>query len=77
MDIRQVSKIDGRMCAQLINLLKAGKWELSGPDIVAHMETTRWVHELASKMAEQLKAAATPEVSAPPPIPVPKKARKK
>lgn len=73
MDIRDVSKIDGRMCAQLINILKEGTWSLSGPDIVAHMETTRWVHELASKMAEQLKAGPA---APPPPPPPPKKARK-
>jgi hypothetical protein len=59
MKLSEVSVEDGKKCAQLINLLKAGRWELSGPDIAAHSETVRWVHALAGSMAEQLKGSSS------------------
>lgn len=55
MQVSEVTSQDGRMCAQLLNLLKAGKWELSGPDISAHAHTVLWVQQIAQKMAEQLQ----------------------
>ncbi len=60
MKVSEVSQIDGRMCAQLINLLKHGKWELSGPDISAHADTVKWVHGLAGAMAQQLNPQGNP-----------------
>lgn len=54
MKVSEVSSQDGRMCAQLLNLLKAGKWELSGPDIAAHAATLQWVQRLAQDMGSQL-----------------------
>lgn len=62
MKLTEVSNTDGRMCAQLLNLLKLGRWDLSGQDINAHGETVRWVHALATQMAHILKPAepATP-----------------
>jgi hypothetical protein len=67
MKVSEVNNNDGKLCAQLINLLKHGKWELTGPDITAHADTVRWVHSLASLMAEQLSPGITkkPEASAP------------
>lgn len=81
MDVNNVNNTDGRMCAQLINMLKAGTWELSGPDIMAHTETVRWVHELASKLATALRPAPASAPSSPSPpaivMPKPKKTRLK
>lgn len=64
MKISDVSMNDGKMCAQLLNLLKMGRWELSGPDIAAHSATVQWVHYLASQMASELKPTATADKSA-------------
>lgn len=61
MKLNEVTPLDGKMCAQLLNLLKAGRWELSGPDIAAHTATVQWVHSLAGQMAEQLKSPPTSE----------------
>lgn len=55
MEITKVSSQDGKCCLQLLNLLKLGKWELSGPDIAAHAETVAWVKYLANTMAESVK----------------------
>lgn len=55
MKLSEVSGQDGKMCVQLINLLKVGKWELSGADITAHTETMKWVYSLANEMSEHLK----------------------
>jgi len=65
MQVSQVSNQDGRMCAQLINLLNRGKWELSGPDIHAHAETVRWVQHVAGLMAADLKGKSAEEKAAP------------
>lgn len=63
MKVSEVSPADGRLCGQLLNLLKHGRWDLSGADITAHGETVRWVQYLAHQMAEQLKAASAPSAT--------------
>lgn len=60
MQVSNVTTDDGKKCAQLINLLRTGKWELSGPDIMAHSETVRWVVQLAQSMGEQMKKNSPP-----------------
>lgn len=55
MDVSKVSMADGKACAQLLNLLRSGKWELSGADATVYVDTVRWVHGLATSMAAQLK----------------------
>jgi hypothetical protein len=72
MEITKVTKEDGTMCAQLLNLLKQGKWDLSGPEVTATARTIDWVNHIALLMAKDLKASGT--VSAPssaPPSPPP------
>lgn len=65
MNLTNVTMDDGKKCAQLLNLLHAGKWDLSGADIAAHSDTVRWLHGLANQMAEQLKLSkATPTTPA-------------
>lgn len=57
MDIIKVSLDDGKKCAQLLNILKSGRWDLTGAEQLAFMETFKWVNELALKMAKQLESA--------------------
>lgn len=70
MQVSQVTENDGRMCVQLINLLKHGKWDLSGGDITAHAHTVAWVHRLAQELAIQLKQS-TSSTTPPAPLGVP------
>jgi hypothetical protein len=56
MRLQQVTNEDGRMCAQLLNLISKGRWDLSGADAEALVATRRWVQTLASQMAAQLKS---------------------
>lgn len=46
---------DGKACAQLISLMRAGKWELSGSDWDTYRGVVQWVHSLATSMASDLK----------------------
>lgn len=63
MRISDVSNLDGQMCIQLINLLKVGRWELSGPDIAAHADTVRWVQSLGHQIGEGLRPASKPDTT--------------
>lgn len=67
MKLQDVTNADGRMCAQLLNLLKAGRWDLSGQDITAHGETVKWVHALAMQMAQHLSPSSNKPQTAPVP----------
>lgn len=65
MRISEVNLEDGRMCIQLIKLLTAGRWDLSGADAEALVLTKKWVQALANDMGQQLKGqapAASPKV---------------
>lgn len=62
MKVEQVTIEDGKMCAQLINLLKNGRWDLSGSDAEALVETKKWLQGVAAQLAQQLKA---PQQAAP------------
>lgn len=55
MKLSEVTITDGKLCAQLVNLLKAGRWELSGADTVAYTETFKWAQGLAFSIASELK----------------------
>lgn len=59
MEISKVTQDDGKYCLQLLNLLKMGRWELSGPDIAAHAATIQWFRGIASKMADSVKGQTT------------------
>ena len=59
MKLQQVTNEDGRMCAQLLNLLKSGRWDLSGADAEAFVATRKWVQALAGELATNLKSAAS------------------
>lgn len=66
MQVSNVSEADGRACAQLLNFLKAGRWDLTGMDAEKLIDTKRWVAQMAQQMAEQLRAgkpatSGTPE----------------
>lgn len=67
LDVSKVSNDDGKACAQLMNFLKLGKWELSGSDADVLYRTKAWVMELARKMAADLKSQ--PPISGPAPSP--------
>lgn len=60
MRVTEVTNDDGRMCAQLLNLIKSGRWDLSGSEAEALVATKRWLQQLAGLMAEQLKPSAKP-----------------
>lgn len=72
MQISEVRLEDGKACANLINLLKSGRWDLSGEEAEQLVAVKKWVHGLALNMAEKLKpAASVPTVSAPVSAPSP------
>lgn len=60
MEVSKITKDDAVLCMQLLNMLKVGRWELSGPDIAAHANTLQWVRQLADKMAASAKGAPAP-----------------
>lgn len=68
MQLSEVRIEDGKACASLINLLKTGRWELSGDDAEELVRVKKWVHGLALSMAEKLKPAAQ-EKAQPSPAP--------
>lgn len=57
MEVSKVSREDGLACANLINFLKSGRWDLTGNDIAAHHNVLKWVQSMAVQMAEQLREA--------------------
>lgn len=65
MQVTNVTNDDGRKMANLINFLKAGRWDLSGNDADALVAVKQWVQSVAMDMASKLtpvKAASpTPE----------------
>lgn len=66
MEISKVSLEDGKKCAQLLNILKSGRWDLTGAEQLAFMETFKWVNDLAIKMAKQLESVQKEVKSAAP-----------
>lgn len=60
MKVTEISKVDGEQCANLINLLKAGRWDLSGKDVVAYTNVLKWVQSFAYEIASHLKATTPP-----------------
>lgn len=62
MKVSNVTNEDGKLCAQLLNLVKTGRWDLSGSEAEALVATKRWLQSVAVQMAEQLR---TPSVSSP------------
>lgn len=60
MKVSSVTQEDGKLCAQLLNLVKSGRWDLSGSEAEALVATKRWLQSVAVQMAEQLR---TPPVS--------------
>lgn len=68
MKLSEVTNEDGKMCAQLINLIKSGRWDLSGSDAEALVKTKIWLQGVAVQMASQLRneSVAIPQPSAAP-----------
>lgn len=63
MEVTKVTMEDGRRMADVINLLKAGRWDMSAKDMQAHTAALGWLIELAKGMASGLigqPAAAQP-----------------
>lgn len=50
---------DGKLCANLIMLLGAGKWELTGKDWDTFKDIKQWLHGVALSMAEDLRGKET------------------
>lgn len=72
MQVSNVTNGDGQQMANLINFLKAGRWDLKGSDVQAFMAVNQWVQGLAMGMAQQLqpvKAAAPASAPALTPAP--------
>lgn len=62
MQLSNVSLEDGRKCAQLLNILKSGRWDLDGKNIEVYTDTLKWVQSLAIDMAGHLKQIPTTPV---------------
>lgn len=72
MKLSDVNLQDGKACAHLINLLKTGRWEMSGSEAEVHGAVLRWVQALAMGIAAQIKqpeSAKTPDTPAAPVAP--------
>lgn len=63
MDLSNVTLDDGRRLAALVQLLKAGRWDLSGAEAEELVRVKLWVQELATKMVPALKSPPTPAPS--------------
>lgn len=61
MQVNQATLDDGRNCAILIQLLKAGRWNFSGGDVAAYATVMKWVHEIGNQLAPQMKALEEPK----------------
>lgn len=60
--------------AQLINMLKAGSYEISGKDICAASDSIRWLQDTGVAMAQDFQNPPVPPVEpvvAPPTPPTP------
>jgi hypothetical protein len=68
MNISDVTLDDGRKCAQLLQLLKRGRWDLSASDVQAFNETLQWVQSLAANIAPKLRS---PAAKSPDPVAAP------
>lgn len=64
MQVTNVTNDDGRRMANLINFLKAGRWDLTGADAEALVAVKQWIQILAGDMAASLsKAGAAPSAA--------------
>lgn len=70
MKLSEVTNEDGKMCAQLINLIKSGRWDLSGSDAEALVKTKQWLQSVALQMASQLKSSQEAPVIKQPEAPI-------
>lgn len=71
MQVTNVTNDDGRRMANLINFLKAGRWDLTGSDAEALVSVKQWVQALAGDMATALsRAGAAPSTNSPKAQPV-------
>lgn len=66
MIVSEVKIEDGRACANLINLLKTGRWDLSGTEAEQLVAVKKWVHEVALSMAKQLETPKAAPVATQP-----------
>lgn len=71
MQVSNVTNADGQQMANVINFLKAGRWDLSGKDADAFVEMKRWVASVATEMAKQLTPAKATPAAAPAATPAP------
>lgn len=67
MQLNEVRIEDGRACANLINLLKKGRWDLSGEEAEQLVQVKKWVHDVALQMADKLKPVQKTVAPAPAP----------
>lgn len=68
MKFAEVLDTDMKMLAQLINMLQAGEFKLSGKDMCASADTIRWLQRVATQAAECYSGSKTvkePEIVKP------------
>lgn len=53
--------------AQVIHMLQAGEFTLSGKDVCASADTIRWLQRLAVQMSQAYQASVAPPPAAPTP----------
>lgn len=58
MKFSDVTKEDMRMIAQLINMVQASKYDISGKDVCASADTIRYLQNMAVNIAKSYQAAA-------------------
>lgn len=60
MQVKQVSKADIENCVKVVNALKVGKFEVSGPDLVALSDAIRWLANTAALLSKAYQDEAKP-----------------
>jgi hypothetical protein len=65
MRVSVISKDDCKCVAQLINMLQAGDFKVSGKDMCAGADSLRWLQQFAVDLAKVYQEEQKPAVSAP------------
>ena len=67
MKFSDVTKDDMKMFAQLIHMVQASKYDISGKDVCASADTIRFLQKVAVEIAKSYQAKVTSEDHAPAP----------
>jgi carboxypeptidase C (cathepsin A) len=61
----EVTDVDCKMAAQMVNMLQSGQWDVNGKDICASADTIRWIQKLAVSIGQGYQQRVTQDTSPP------------